>query len=74
VYTGKKCTDILAEIAASIIRINEEAAHLKGVVVAGVLLQHPVLQIGAVTVGSLLFPVIASLCRTLRSWHPDGFI
>jgi hypothetical protein len=65
----------LAELSASIVRINELAALLKGVVDAGVLLQQPVLQSDGVAVGSLLFPVIATcLWRTLRGWYPDGFV
>ena len=48
----------MAELSALINRINELAAPLKD---AGVLLQQPVVQIDGVAVGSLLFPVIATL-------------
>jgi hypothetical protein len=51
----------LAKLSVSIIRINELAALLKGVIGAGVLLQQPVVQIDWVAVGSLLIPVIATL-------------
>jgi hypothetical protein len=60
----------LAELSTSIIRINELAALLKGVVDAGILLQQPVVQSDGVAAGSLLFRVIATLTR----WYHDGFV